>query len=81
MQEKILKWQAQMGDGEISDQMRYHLDLHRDSDSESEDEDDNAKLEERKLRRSYRDRKSKFLRGLFWSGKRNSRVGMVSHLY
>ena len=66
MQEKIAKWQELMGDAEISDNMRYHLDLHRDSDSESDDDDD-AKLEERKIRREYRGRKSKFLQGLFWS--------------
>ena len=44
--------------------MRYHLDLHRDSDSESDDEEDDMRLtEERRLRRKYRDRKSKYLSG------------------
>ena len=63
MQEKIAKWTAEMdGEGGLSDEMRYHLNLHRDSDSESDDEDDD-KLEERKLRRDYRGRQAKFLLG------------------
>lgn len=66
MREQIAKWQAESGDGELSEQLQYQLDIHRDSDSESDDEDD-AKLEERKLRRSYRNRNSKHLQGLFWS--------------
>lgn len=62
MKDKIAKFGE---DGELSEEMRYHLDLHRDSDSESDDdEDDKAKLsEERKLRRMYRERQSKFLQG------------------
>lgn len=65
MDEKIAFWTSNMGeDAELSEDMRYHLDLHRDSDSESDDDEDDPKLvEERKLRRDYRDRKSKFLKG------------------
>jgi len=66
MREQIAKWQAESGDGELSEQLQYQLDIHRDSDSESDDEDE-GKLEERKLRRSYRNRNSKHLQGLFWS--------------
>ena len=69
LQDRILKWQDQMGDLELTPEMKYHLDLNRDSDTESEDEDGDAKAdEERKLRRTYRNRTSRNLRGLFWSG-------------
>mmetsp|Transcript_18695 Transcript_18695/g.40471 ORF Transcript_18695/g.40471 Transcript_18695/m.40471 type:complete len:1753 (+) Transcript_18695:126-5384(+) len=69
MKEKIARWSSAMGEdgGKLSEEMRSHLDLHRDSDSESEDEDDARLVEERKLRRMYRERQSKFLLGLFWS--------------
>ncbi len=68
MQNKIAKWTEEMGDVELSDEMRRHLDIHRDSDSEDDDEsEDEALAEERKLRRTYRDRQAKFLLGLFWS--------------
>jgi hypothetical protein len=68
MEEKIAKWTSKMvedgEDGLLTDGMRYHLDLHRDSDSESDDEEGDMRLvEERKLRRKYRDRKSKYLSG------------------
>ncbi|KAL7542501.1 hypothetical protein ACHAXR_011829 [Thalassiosira sp. AJA248-18] len=66
MQEEIAKWTA-MGDVELSENMRRHLDLYRDSDTESDDEDDAKFEEERRLRRIYRERQSKFLKGLFWS--------------
>lgn len=53
---------------ELSGDMQYHIDLHGDSDSETDDDEEDAKkLEERRLRRMYRARKSKFLKGLFWS--------------
>jgi hypothetical protein len=68
MEEKIAKWTSKIvedgEDGVLTDGMRYHLDLHRDSDSESDDEEDDMRLtEERRLRRKYRDRKSKYLSG------------------
>lgn len=59
MEDKIAKWTAEMEGEELSEDMRKHLDLHRDSDTESEDEDDAKLDEERKLRRTYRERKSK----------------------
>lgn len=68
MDEKIAKWTSAMGedgeDGVITDDMRYHLDLNRDSDSDSDNEADDKRLaEERRLRRGYRYRKSKHLSG------------------
>lgn len=68
MKEKIAKWTSKMvDDGEdrvLTDGMHYHLDLHRDSDSESDGEEGDMRLvEERRLRRKYRDRKSKYLSG------------------
>lgn len=66
MQEKIDKWTSAMEQdgGVLSEDMRYHLDLHRDSDVDSDDEADDARLaEERRLRRMYRGRKAKFLSG------------------
>ena len=71
MKTSIAKWQDldDDPDGEgLTSEMRKHLDLHRDSDSESEvDEDDKRLREETRLRRLYRERQAKFLRGLFWS--------------
>ncbi len=65
MDTKISRWMESMGEGcELNEEMQYHLNLHRDSDSESDDDEDDDKLaEERRLRRSYRDRKAKFLLG------------------
>lgn len=61
MDTKISRWMKEMGDAcELNEEMRNHVDLHRDSDSESEDEEDD---EEKKLRRLYRDRKARFLLG------------------
>ena len=65
MEAMIASW-SEMGEGEeFSEEIRYHLDLHRDSDDEScdENEDDGKVMEERRLRRAYRARKGKFLRG------------------
>lgn len=64
MEGRIERWKDNMGDDDLSEEMRYHLNLHRDSDTESDDEyEAEAKAEERRLRRLYRERKSKFLRG------------------
>ena len=64
MNADIDQWKKDMGeDAELTEEMRYHLDLHKDSDSESNDEEDARFAEERKLRRIYRKRQSKFLRG------------------
>lgn len=60
MREKIKKWSKEM---QLTQDMRYHLDLHRDSDSESENDDDDKLVEERKLRRTYREREAKHLLG------------------
>jgi len=69
MEEKIAKWSSEMGeDRELSEEMRYHLDLHRYSDSESEDEEDEEdtkKLEERKMGRTYHEMQSKSLLKIF----------------
>jgi hypothetical protein len=43
--------------------MRYQLELHRDSDSESDQDEDDRVVEERRLRRTYRERKAKNLLG------------------
>lgn len=53
----------------LSEDLRYHRDLHMDSDSEGEDsdEEDEAIVEQRRLRRKFRGRKPKVLKGLFWS--------------
>ena len=69
MDAKVAKWTSEMGEEDVlGEDMRY-LDLHRHSDTESDDEEDNnaRQSEERRLRRVYRDRQSKFLKGLFWS--------------
>lgn len=58
--EKIAKWSEEM---ELTAEMRYHLELHRDSDSESDHDDDDKLVEERRLRRTYRERKAKNLLG------------------
>jgi hypothetical protein len=76
MEEKIDKWTSAMEQdgGVLSEDMRYHLDLHRDSDVDSDDEADDARLaEERRLRRMYRGRKAKFLSGAC--------VALASYLY
>jgi len=54
---------------DMSDDLRFHRDLHMDSDSESEDSDDEdeAIAEQKRLRRKFRNRKAKTLKGLFWS--------------
>ena len=54
------RWSEEM---ELTAEMRYHLELHRDSDSESEHDDDDKLVEERRLRRTYRERKAKNLLG------------------
>ena len=48
MEEKIDKWTSAMEQdgGVLSEDMRYHLDLHRDSDVDSDDEADDARLAE-----------------------------------
>jgi len=53
----------------LSDDLRYHRDLHEDSDSEGEysDDEDDAIAEQKKLRRKFRNRPPKVLKGLFWS--------------
>ena len=55
--------------GTLSEDLLYHLDLHGDSDSEGEDSDDEDEgiVEQRRLRRKFRERKPKTLKGLFWS--------------
>ncbi len=60
--DKIEKWLKKYGT-ELTAEMHYHLELHRDSDSESDDDDDDKLVEERKLRRTYRERKAKNLLG------------------
>lgn len=54
----------------LPDHLQFHQDLHRDSDREdeydSEDEEDEI-TEQMALRRKYRNRTAKTLRGLFWS--------------
>lgn len=60
--EKIENWSEKYG-GDLTAEMRYHLELHRDSDSESDHEDDDKIVEERRLRRTYRERKAKNLLG------------------
>lgn len=54
----------------LPDNLRFHHELHCDSDDEddfdSEDEGEGI-YEQRKLRRKYRNRSSKLLRGLYWS--------------
>lgn len=59
--EKIAKWSEKYG--ELTAEMHYHLELHRDSDSESDHDDDDKMVEERRLRRAYRERKAKNLLG------------------
>jgi len=56
-------------DGVISEDLLYHRDLHMDSDSEGEDSDDEdeAIAEQKRLRRKFRSRQPKVLKGLFWS--------------
>jgi hypothetical protein len=58
--EKIAKWSEEM---ELTAEMRYQLELYRDSDSESDHDDDDKLVEERRLRRTYRERKAKNLQG------------------
>jgi hypothetical protein len=48
---------------ELAAEMHYHLDLHRDSDSESDHDYDEKLIEERRLRREYRERGAKHLLG------------------
>ena len=84
MAEKIAKWTSKMGeDGELSEELRHHLDLHRDSDSESEseDEDDAKKVEERKLQRTYHERQSKSLLGEFCFLMLQNNASFATHHY
>jgi hypothetical protein len=60
MNDKIAEWSEKM---ELTADMRYHLDLHRDSDSESDNEGDEKLVEETRLRRMYREREAKHLLG------------------
>ncbi len=60
MNDKIAEWSEKM---ELTADMRYHLDLHRDSDSESDHEGDDKLVEETRLRRMYRERQAKHLLG------------------
>ena len=66
----IRRLEAQGEDAELSDELLFHRDLHEDSDSEgefSDDEYDDAIVAQRNLRRKYRNRKAKHLKGQFWS--------------
>jgi len=60
MNDKIAEWSEKV---ELTADMRYHLDLHRDSDSESDHEGDDKLVEETRLRRMYREREAKHLLG------------------
>jgi hypothetical protein len=57
------------GQGLLSEDMLFYQGLHEDSDSEGEDEEDedDPLVIQRKLRRKFRGRKAKTLKGLFWS--------------
>ena len=57
------------GQGLLSEDMLFYQGLHEDSDSEGEDEEDEEDplVIQRKLRRKFRGRKAKTLKGLFWS--------------
>ena len=57
---KIKEWSKKE---ELTAEMRYHLELHRDSDSESDQDDDEKLVEESRLRRTYREREAKNLLG------------------
>ncbi len=64
MRDKIKKWSEETElTQEMRQEMRYHFDLHRDSDTESDDDDDAKLVEERRLRRTYREREAKNLLG------------------
>ncbi|KAL7527287.1 hypothetical protein ACHAXR_001879, partial [Thalassiosira sp. AJA248-18] len=56
-------------DTTLSEDLLFHKELHEDSDSEGEDsdEEDEAIEEQKRLRRKFRNRKPKTLKGLFWS--------------
>ena len=56
----------------LSGDLLHHQELHGDSDSEDEDDEDNEGIaEQRRLRRKFRNRKPKTVKGLFWSGKQS----------
>ena len=64
--DKVADWTARTGrepTPAMLENMRYQLELHRDSDSESDQDDDDRLVEERRLRRTYRERKAKNLLG------------------
>ncbi|KAL7553446.1 hypothetical protein ACHAWF_017186 [Thalassiosira exigua] len=54
---------------QLSEDLLYHRELYMDSDSEEEysDDEDDAIEEQKTLRRKYRGRKPRTLKGLFWS--------------
>jgi len=54
---------AKLSEDDLTEDMRYHRDLHQVSDSESDNEDDDKLFEERRLRRKYRGREAKTLLG------------------
>ena len=66
--ERALERLERMENGEaLPDFLLFHRNLHEDSDTESDDDDeDDALLEQRNLRRKFRNRKAGILKGLFW---------------
>lgn len=57
-------------DGTLSEEQLFHIELHADSDDEDgldSDDEDVAVVEQRRLRRMYRNRQPKHVRGQFWS--------------
>ena len=61
--------------GVLTEELVYHQELHADSDTEDDeysDDEDSGICEQKALRRKYRNRASKTLRGLFWSANQVS---------
>lgn len=61
--------------GVLSEELQFHEVLHADSDDEDDDysdDEDSGICEQKALRRKYRNRASKTLRGLFWSANQVS---------
>ena len=61
--------------GVLTEELVYHQELHADSDTEDDDysgDEDSGICEQKTLRRKYRNRASKILRGLFWSANQVS---------
>lgn len=60
----------------LPEDLQFHYDLHVDSDTEIDDDSDDEEgiCEQKAVRRKYRNRTSKMLRGLYWSANQVSPI-------